>query len=454
MPKDDASQSSAPQRSPWGPALRHRNFRYFAGGQAISQTGTWMQYTAMAWLTYELGHSTFVLGLVAFAGQIPTFFLAPIAGVLSDRLNRRQTILLLQWIAMLQAGTLSALVWTRQINQWEIIAFSLILGIISAFEVPLRHAFVADLVDDREDLPGAIAINSAIVNGSRLIGPFVGGLLLATMGEAFCFLVNALTHLPVIAGLFLMRNLASPEPAKTIAVRDGIREGFRYAIGLPPVYSLLLFMCLVSVMGMQGSVVLPAIVEDLVHAGPDLYGEMTGATGVGAILAGVYLAMRKTIAGIGVRIVLAGFVYGGGMLLFTWTKTPGLMLSILAITGFALMLIKAGGNIVLQTLVSEEMRGRVMSFYTMAVLGTAPFGSLIAGAIAQFYGPLTSITVSGICCIAGSAAFAWMLPFLRQEAMEMVDLAAADQPLGDALETPAEFPLPPTEMQLPPQEKT
>lgn len=439
MPQDDESptETSAPVRS----ALRHRNFRFFAGGQAISQTGTWMQYTAMAWLTYELGHSTIVLGLVAFAGQIPTFFLAPIAGVLSDRLDRRRTILLLQWIALLQAAALSAMVWTRQINQWEIIAFSLILGIINAFEVPLRHAFVADLVDDRQDLPGAIAINSAIVNGSRLLGPFVGGLLLATMGEAFCFLVNAITHLPVIAGLLAMRNLKSPVPSTTLDVRGGIRAGFQYAIGLPPVYALLAFMCLVSIMGMQGSVVLPAIVEDLVHAGPELYGEMTGATGVGAILAGVYLAMRKSVAGLGVRIVLAGAVYGGGMLLFTWTKAPHLMLAILAITGFALMLVKAGGNIVLQTIVSEEMRGRVMSFYTMAVLGTAPFGSLIAGTIAQFYGPLTSITVSGICCLVGSAAFAWMLPFLRREALENGLSAIRESPLGDAMETTAEVPI-------------
>ncbi|PQO43450.1 MFS transporter [Blastopirellula marina] len=440
MSQDDASPSKTP--APVRSALRHRNFRYFAGGQAISQTGTWMQYTAMAWLTYELGHSTIVLGLVAFAGQIPTFFLAPIAGVLSDRLDRRRTILLLQWIALLQAATLSALVWSRQINQWEIIAFSLVLGIVSAFETPLRHAFVADLVDDRQDLPGAIAINSAIVNGSRLVGPFVGGLLLATMGEAFCFMVNAVTHLPVIAGLLAMRNLAKSVPTARLDFRSGIRDGFRYAIGLPPVYALLAFMCLVSIMGMQGSVVLPAIVEDLVHAGPDLYGEMTGATGVGAILAGVYLAMRKTVHGLGIRIVMAGVIYGGGMLLFTWLSAPHLMLAVLAVTGFALMLIKAGGNIVLQTIVREEMRGRVMSFYTMAVLGTAPFGSLIAGTIAQFYGPMTSITVSGIFCLVGSAAFAWMLPFLRREALAHLPPEVGELPLGDAMETTAEVPLP------------
>ncbi|TWT33027.1 MFS transporter [Blastopirellula retiformator] len=453
MSADDVPPTPFAPRSVFGPLLRHPNFRYFAFGQAVSQTGTWLQYTSMAWLTYDLGHSTFVLGLVAFAGQIPTFFLAPLAGVLSDRVNRRQAIMLLQWIAMLQAATLSALVWARQINQWEIIAFSLVLGIVNAFEVPLRHALVADLVDDREDLGGAIAINSAIVNGSRLVGPLVAGLLLATLGEAYCFLINAITHIPVITALFFMRNLAEPAPAKKMAVRDGMVEGFTYAIGLPPVYSLLLFMCLVSVMGMQGSVVLPAIVEDLVHAGPDLYGEMTGATGVGAILAGFYLATRKTVMGIGLRIVMAGFVYGGGMLLFTWTKVPGLMLAILAITGFALMLIKAGANIVLQTVVREEMRGRVMSFYTMAVLGTAPFGSLIAGTIAQFYGPLASITVSGVVCIAGSLAFAWMLPSLRKKAIEMLDVAEGGSPLGDAMETTAEIPLPSTGSPLRPPEK-
>ncbi|UUO06136.1 MFS transporter [Blastopirellula sp. J2-11] len=442
MPSDDDSQSPPPEHSQVESALHNRNFRLFASGQAISQTGTWMQYTAMAWLTYELGHSTFVLGLVAFAGQIPTFFLAPVAGVLSDRFNRRSALLALQYLALLQAAMLSALVWTRQINQWEIIAFSLVLGVINAFEVPLRHAFLVDMIDDRKELPSAIAINSSVVNGSRLIGPFVGGLLLATMGEAFCFLINAFTYVPVIAGLFMMRNLPNLTPASTIEMRDGIRDGFRYVCGFPPIYALLLFMCLVSVMGMQGSVVLPAVVEDLVHAGPDLYGAMTGATGVGAILAGIYLAYRSSIAGLGIRIVLAGIVYGGGMLAFTWATGAWGMLAILAVTGFSLMLIKAGGNIVLQSIVDEEMRGRVMSFYTMAVLGTAPAGSLIAGTIAQYYGPMASITVSGICCLAGSAAFAWMLPNLRRLAAPKLEQNGMMPPLGDPLESLTEQPLP------------
>ncbi|MFI4876092.1 MAG: MFS transporter, partial [Blastopirellula sp. JB062] len=243
-----------------------------------------------------------------------------------------------------------------------------------------------------------------------------------------------------------LRNLPQHAPPPTIDLHSDIRAGFRYVIGFPPIYCLLLFISLVSVMGMQGSVVLPAVVEDLVHGGPDLYGAMTGATGVGALLAGIYLASRKSIAGLGLRIVLAGFAYGGGMLLFAWATNAWWMVALLAITGFSLMSLKAGGNIILQTLVDEEMRGRVMSFYTMAVLGTAPIGSLIAGTIAQFYGPMTSITVSGVCCLTGSAAFAWMLPKLREYAGAALVRKGMLPPLSDALESTVE-------MQLPPQEE-
>jgi MFS family permease len=393
-------------------ALAHRNFRLFFAGQGVSLIGTWMQQTAMIWLVYQLTKSPFLLGLVGFAGQVPGFFLAPFSGVVSDRFHRQRLIVLTQSLAMVQALLLALLSFTGTIEVWHIVVLSVALGVVNTFDMTARQAFMTEMVEKR-DLPNAIALNSSMVNGARLIGPSVAGFLVAALGVPACFLLNGLSYVAVIAALLSMRIIPRQRKGPPRHVLHEMKEGFTYAFGFGPIRSLILLLALVSFMGMPYAVLMPVFAKDILHGGPETLGFLMAASGVGALAGGIYLAGRKSVLGLGIRIALAPGLFGAGLIGFALSQQLWLSLPLLALVGFAFMVQMASSNTVLQTIVEEDKRGRVMSFYTMAFIGMAPWGSLLAGALADRIGAPRTLVVGGLACIAGSLLFARGLPRLR-----------------------------------------
>ncbi len=395
-------------------ALSHRNYRLFFGGQGISLIGSWMTRVAMSWLVYRLTGSAIMLGLVGFAGQIPTFVLAPFAGVWVDRLDRYRVLVVTQALAMLQSFALAALALTGVIQIWHIVALSAFQGIINAFDMPARQAFVVEMVEDPADLPNGIALNSSMVNGARLIGPSIAGLLIAVAGEGWCFFVDGVSYLAVIGSLLLMHIARRVRPPKHAKVIDDLKAGFRYAFDFAPIRDALLLLALVSLMGMPYTVLMPIIAAQTLHGGPHTLGFLMGATGVGALGGAVFLAGRRSVVGLGRVIVVAAVMFGVGLITFSMSRMLVLSLVLLLITGAGFMVQMAATNTVIQTVVREDMRGRVMSFYTMAFMGTAPFGSLLAGALAARIGAPNTIAIGGVACIVGGLGFARRLPELRK----------------------------------------
>jgi MFS family permease len=394
-------------------ALSHRNYRLFFGGQGISLIGTWMQQIAMSWLVYRLTHSALLLGVVGFTSRIPTFFLASLAGVLADRWNRHRIIVITQILSMIQAMMLAILVLTGTIVVWHIIFLGLFLGFVNALDIPTRQSFVVDMIEKREDLGNAIALNSSMVNGARLIGPSVAGLLIATLGEGMCFLLNGLSFIAVIVALLAMKITPKKREIKSSRVLQGLKEGFHYAFGFAPIRSLLLLLGLVSLMGMPYMVLMPIFAEKILQGGPKTLGFLLGATGVGAIAGSMYLASRKSVLGLDRIIVISSNFFGIGLIAFSLSRLFWLSLLMMLLTGFGMMVQMASTNTVLQTIVEEDKRGRVMSFYTMAFMGMAPFGSLLAGSLANNIGAPKTVMIGGIACILGSVLFATRLPTLR-----------------------------------------
>jgi MFS family permease len=364
-------------------ALSHRNYRLFFGGQGISLIGTWMQQIAMSWLVYRLTDSALLLGVVGFTSRIPTFLLASLAGVLADRWNRHRVLVITQTLSMIQAMILAILVLTGAIAVWHIIFLSLSLGLINALDIPTRQSFVVDMIEKREDLGNAIALNSSIVNGARLIGPSVAGMLIATLGEGMCFLLNGLSFIAVIFALLAMKITPKKREAQSSKVFQGLKEGFSYAFGFAPIRSVLLLLGLVSLMGMPFTVLMPIFAEKILHGGPQALGFLSGATGVGAIAGSIYLASRKSVLGLGRIIVISSNLFGIGLIGFSLSRLFWLSLLMMLLTGFGMMVEMASSNTVLQTIVEEDKRGRIMSFYTMAFMGMVPFGSLLAGTLAD-----------------------------------------------------------------------
>ena len=395
-------------------ALAHRNYRLFFSGQSISLVGTWMQQIAVSWLVFDLTHSAFLLGIVNFASRIPTFLLASFAGVLVDRWNRHRILVVTQILSMIQALVLAYLVLSGRIVVWQIICLSLILGLINALDIPSRQAFVIDMVETKEDLGNAIALNSSMVNGARLIGPSIAGLLIATLGEGVCFLLNGLSFMPVIASLLAMKIRPDVSARKNTRVLQELKEGVRYAFGFPPIRSVLLLLALVSFMGMPYTVLMPIFAEQILHGGPQALGFLMGATGVGALAGAMFLASRKNVLGLGRIIVFASSVFGLGLIAFSLSRVFWLSMVLMPITGFGMMVQMTSSNTILQTIVEEDKRGRIMSFYTMAFMGMVPFGSLFAGSVAHTIGAPATVAIGGIACIVGSIAFARELPSLRK----------------------------------------
>ncbi len=394
-------------------SLGNRNFRIFFLGQGLSLVGTWMQMTAVAWLVWRLTHSAWLLGVVGFATGIPTFVMAPFAGVVIDRVDRYRLIILTQALSMAQALLLAGLMYSGRLAIWHVVALSLLLGCINALDTPARQAFIIQLLDRREDLTNAIALNSSMFNGARLVGPLVAGFLVATAGEALCFLLNGLSYTAVIAGLLVMRVQPNARAARQTAILENLREGFRYAFGSLPIRSLLLLLALVSLTGASYAQLLPIFAQQILHGDARTQGFLVSAVGVGALAGALFLAGRRSAHGLGRLVARAPALFGVGLVALGLSRWLWLTLSVMPVIGFGLMVQMASTNTIIQTIVDDDKRGRVMGFYSMSFMGMMPLGSLLAGVLAHFIGAPQVVLLGGACCIAGSVAFTRRLPALH-----------------------------------------
>jgi len=395
-------------------ALRHRNYRLFFVGQGISLVGTWMQQVTMIWLVYSLTNSVFLLGIAGFAGQIPAFVFAPVAGALVDRWNRHRIIVATQTLSMLQAMILALLFFTGFIDVWHIVLLSVALGFINAFDMPARQAFIVEMIEDKRDLGNAIALNSSIVNGGRLIGPSIAGVLLVTLGAGICFFINGLSFLAVIVALLAMKVTPPEIKHKQTHILRELREGFSYAFGFAPIRYIILLLGLVSLVGIPYQLLMPVFAKDILHGGPETLGFLTAACGIGALAGAVYLASRSSFLRFGRIVPVAAGIFGVGLIAFSLSNILAVSLLLMVLTGFGMMIQLTSSNTTLQNMVDDDKRGRVMAFYTMAFVGTTPFGSLLAGSLANAIGAPNTLIVGGICCILGSIIFLRKLPTLME----------------------------------------
>jgi len=409
-----ADEARAPRRPRLTRALASRNFRLFFGGQSISLVGTWITRIATSWLVYRLTGSVLLLGVVGFCGQIPTLLLAPFAGVLVDRWDRHRILVVTQALSLVQSAALAVLTLAGVITVPHVLLLQVAQGVINAFDTPARQAFVSEMVEDRADLPNAIALNSSMVNASRIIGPSVGGVVIAAVGEGWCFALDAVSYVAVLASLRAMRLAPRARQQRETHMREELAAGFRYVTRFVPVRSALLLLSLVSVMGMPYTVLMPAISANVLHGGPHTLGFLMTASGVGALAGALYLASRRSVVGLGRAMAVASSTFGAGLVAFSLSRSLWLSLMLLPVVGAGMMITMAAANTVIQTVVREELRGRVMAFYTMAFLGTAPIGSLIAGVAADRIGPQRTILLGGLSCIMAGVWFALSLPRLRE----------------------------------------
>jgi MFS family permease len=393
--------------------LRYRNYRLFFIGNGISMIGTWMQQVAMSWLVYRLTNSSLLLGVLAFAGLFPGFLLTPLAGVLSDRWSRRRILLVSQVLATLQAIALTFLVMTGMVAVWHVMFLNVLLGLINAFDITARQSFIVDTIEKREDLGNAIALNSALFNGARLLGPSLAGITIAVMGEGICFLINALSYLAVIATLLLMKIESVPKVGSKADIVKGFKAGFMFTFNFLPIRYVLLLLALVNLIGMPYTVLMPVFAKDVLHGGPHTFGFLTAASGAGALTGALYLASRRTVLGAVKIIPVAACIFGLGLIFFSLSHVLWVSLLLLVLTGFGMMVQLALSNTIIQTVVDDDMRGRVMSFFTMAFMGTIPLGSLLAGGFADLIGAPRTLIICGFCCILGALAYASKLTLLR-----------------------------------------
>ncbi len=393
-------------------ALRHRNFRLYFSGQLVSLIGTWTQQVAMAWLVYRMTGSALLLGLIAFAGQIPILIFAPFGGLWSDRFNRRRLLMLTQTLAMVQAFVLAALVFGGGVQVWHLIVMAISLGVIHALDVPARQSIVVQLVEERNDLPNAIALNSFAINSARLIGPTVAGILVTLFGEGLCFLLNGLSYLAVLAALRMMRIQDSPRQQHTLI--DGFKQGFAYAYHFAPVRTLLLLVAAVSFTITPYVVLMPIYAKQVFSGNAQTLGLLLACAGLGALLATIYLASRRTIVGLGNVITGGALGAGMGLMAFAYSDSFWVSMPALIVVGFGTIAVAASTNIVIQTVVPDSLRGRVMSLFTMSFLGVAPLGSLAAGSLASQLGAPATLFAGGVATAVAAYFFARQLPGLRQ----------------------------------------
>ena len=415
-----ATSSDQPETSsPWSSishawrALRHRNFKLFFIGQSVSLIGTWMTRLATIWLVYRLTHSALLLGVVSFAGQIVAFALAPFAGVWVERLDRRKLLVWTQAAAAVQSLAMAALTLAHLINLWEIIALAALQGLINAFDMPARQSFLVQMVEDRNDLSNAIAINSSMVNGARLVGPSIAGLVIAAFGEGWCFLIDGVSYFAVIASLLMMHIKPLEVRRKVSSMREQLREGWDYVRAFRPIRTILLLFSLLCLMGYPITVLLPVFVGDVLHGNATTLGWLTGALGIGALVSALSLAIRKSVVGLTRMLQIAAGMLGTGLILFGMSHMLWVSLALMGFIGFGLMQSTSVSNTIIQALVPEDKRARVMSYYATAFFGAAPFGSLLAGALAHRIGAPRTVMLTGACCLAGAVWFTLELPKIR-----------------------------------------
>jgi len=411
-------------------ALRHRNYRLFFSGQIISLVGTWMQSTAQSWLVYRLTGSSLLLGLVGFAGQIPVFLLAPLGGMFADRHSRHRIVVATQTASMLLAFILSALTLLKHIQVWEIMLLAASLGVVNAFDIPARQSFIVEMVNS-EDLINAIALNSAMFNGARILGPAIAGVTVAAIGEGWCFFANGASYIAVIVGLLLM--IVTPrERGRQVASRlESIIEGFRFVLHTGPIRALLLLLGLVSVTGMPYAVLMPIFADKILDCGARGLGLLMGSTGVGALAATLALAARREVRGLGRWVLYASGGFGTSLILFSFSRSLLLSILLLLPAGFSMLLQMSSSNTLIQTMVPDALRGRVMAVYSMMFMGMAPFGALLAGAIANRWGAPFTVALGGATCIAGSLVFGSKWPALRGEVRQLIlaqSMSSGDPP--------------------------
>ncbi len=394
-------------------AMRHRNFRLFFVGQSISVIGNWMTRLATTWLVYRLTHSALLLGIVSFAGQIISFALGPFAGVWVERLDRRKLLIWTQAAAAVQSLAMAALTLAHKINLGEIIALAALQGLINAFDMPGRQSFLIQMVEDRNDLSNAIAINSSMANGARLIGPALAGLVIAAVGEGWCFLIDGVSYFAVIASLLMMRMQPVELRRNASSMVEQMREGWDYVRTFRPIRTILLLFSLISLMGYGWAVLLPVFAAQIFHGGATTLGWLTGAAGVGAFVSALSLAVRKSVAGLTRMLQVAVAMLGTALILVGFSQTLWLSLVLMAFVGFGMLQGASVSNTIIQSLVTEDKRARVMSYYTMAFFGGAPFGSLLSGVLADRIGAPHAVMITGAFCIAGALWFTIELPKIK-----------------------------------------
>jgi MFS family permease len=400
-------------------ALRARNYRLFMSGQLVSLIGTWMQMVAQAWLIYRLTGSAALLGLIGFAGQIPVFVLAPLGGVIADRVTRHRILVATQSAMMVLALILAVLTLLEIIAVWQIFVLASLLGLANAFDIPARQAFIAEIVE-RDDLVNAIALNSSMVNGARIVGPAVAGIVVATAGEGWCFLLNALSYVAVVTALLRMRIRAAARPSGRASAWAAIVEGFSFAWRTTPIRALLLLLGLVSLMGMPYSVLMPIVADRVLQGGPNAYGVLMSASGVGALGAAISLTVRKGVSGLGRWVAISAAGFGVSLIAFSMSRSLWLSTALLVPAGFFMMMEMASSNTLIQSMVPDRLRGRVMAVYSMMFMGMAPLGALVAGSLATPLGAPATVAIGGAACIAGGIVFGSRLPRLRGPARELI----------------------------------
>ena len=395
-------------------AFSYRNYRLFFGGQIVSLIGSWISMTATSWLVYRLTGSAMALGVVGFAGQFPGFVMGPFAGAFLDRWDRHRVLVATQTLSMMQSFALAVLTFTGYISVPAVIVLNAVQGVVNAFDMPARQAFLTTMISDCEDLANAIALNSSMFNAARLVGPSIAGVLIATAGEAWCFLLDGVSYFAVIIALVAMKDVRRlHDGAAHTGIIEHLLEGWRYVLGFRPIRSLMLQLAWLCLVAMPFSVLMPVFANDILGGGPHTLGFLMGASGLGALSGALWLTTRKSVVGLGRVILVNTIVFGAGLIGFALSKWLALSLVFMTIAGFGMMAQMASTNTVIQTIVDESKRGRVMSFYTMSFLGTAPFGSLLAGWLSTRIGAPHTVLLSGVLCIATAAWFARELPPIR-----------------------------------------
>lgn len=411
-------------------ALQYRNFQLFFSGQLVSLIGTWMQNVAQAWLVYRLTGSSVLLGAIGFSGQIPVFLMSPLGGIVADRRSRHRVVIATQTASMLLAFALAALTLTHTVRIWHIFALSALLGIVNAFDIPARQSFIVEMVG-RADLMNAIALNSSMFNASRVVGPAIAGILVASIGEGWCFFANAVSYIAVIIGLLLMRverREAAPPAGSPLS---HIAEGFRFVTQNPPVHALMMLLGVVSLTGMPYAVLMPIFADRILHGGAAALGWLLGASGIGALAAALLLASRRDLKGLGLWVALSAVGFGAALVAFAASRSFWLSATLLLPVGFSMMIENGASNTLIQSMVPDRLRGRVMSVYSMMFMGMAPIGSLLAGAAADRVGAPWTVAAGGLICAAGAGIFALRLPGIRVHARRLIvaqQMAGGDPP--------------------------